>query len=62
MSLSLYYVGDAGRYYPTLGLEPVNGQSYDLGADPGDGRWSTSPSAPASPAAPAAEVPAGVTA
>ncbi|HWU23263.1 MAG TPA: hypothetical protein VN088_17120 [Nocardioides sp.] len=33
------YTGDEGRYYPTLGLAPVPGETYDLPKDPGDGRW-----------------------
>lgn len=44
----LYYVGDAGRYYPDLGLTPEPGQAYGPdtdppgpGEDPGDGRWTT---------------------
>jgi len=37
--VQLTYTGDAGRYYPTLALHPVPGETYDLPADPGDGRW-----------------------
>lgn len=33
------YTGEDGRYYPTLGLTPEAGTSYDLDEDPGDGRW-----------------------
>jgi hypothetical protein len=32
------YTGDAGRYYPDLGLEPVPGQEYELDTAP-DGRF-----------------------
>lgn len=48
------YVGDDGRYYPHLPAPantPEVGQSYDLDADPDDGRWTaatTTPTAPAS--------------
>lgn len=33
------YTGDEDRYYPTLGLTPVPGESYDLDRNPGDGRF-----------------------
>ncbi|MDH6123443.1 hypothetical protein [Kitasatospora sp. GP82] len=63
---SFTYSGpDDGRYYPTLGLAPVPGRAYDLGADPGDGAWTPAPptataatTAPAAPAAPGKEAPA----
>lgn len=32
------YVGDAGRYYPQLGLSPED-DVYELEAAPTDGRW-----------------------
>lgn len=34
------YQGEEGRYYPSLALTPAPGTTYDLDADPGDGRWS----------------------
>lgn len=37
--MQLTYTGDTGRYYPRLGLAPEPGQTYDLDADPADGRW-----------------------
>ncbi|MGW1892144.1 hypothetical protein ACWCP6_18070 [Streptomyces sp. NPDC002004] len=37
--MQLTYTGDEGRYYPTLGLAPEPGESYDLPKDPGDGYW-----------------------
>lgn len=37
--MRLTYTGDSGRYYPRLGLAPEPGKSYDLEADPADGRW-----------------------
>ncbi|MGA5819730.1 hypothetical protein ACPC54_17955 [Kitasatospora sp. NPDC094028] len=33
------YQGEGDRYYPSLALTPAPGTSYDLDADPGDGRW-----------------------
>ncbi|NUR03281.1 MAG: hypothetical protein HOY79_44240 [Streptomyces sp.] len=33
------YQGEEGRYYPSLALKPGVGTTYDLDADPGDGRW-----------------------
>lgn len=33
------YTGDAGRYYPQLGLTPQSGETYDLERNPGDGLW-----------------------
>ncbi|MFI6117477.1 hypothetical protein [Kitasatospora sp. NPDC051164] len=33
------YQGDGGRYYPSLSLAPTPGTTYELDADPGDGRW-----------------------
>jgi hypothetical protein len=55
------YTGDPGRYYPRLGLSPEPGGSYELDANPGDGRFE--PPDPKPEAAPAtapeqAEVPA----
>jgi hypothetical protein len=40
------YTGEAGRYYPSLGLAPVPDQVYDLDAAP-DGRWKAAQAAPA---------------
>lgn len=40
--MQLTYTGDVGRYYPTLALHPTPGETYDLEADPGDGRWKPS--------------------
>jgi hypothetical protein len=37
--VQLTYTGDEGRYYPTLGLAPQPGETYDLPGDPGDGCW-----------------------
>ncbi|MER6064830.1 hypothetical protein ABT167_27385 [Streptomyces sp. NPDC001792] len=37
--MQLTYTGDEGRYYPTLGLAPVPGETYDLPENPGDGNW-----------------------
>ncbi|MEU8906507.1 hypothetical protein [Streptomyces mirabilis] len=37
--MQLTYTGDEGRYYPTLGLAPQPGETYDLPNDPGDGCW-----------------------
>lgn len=37
------YTGDPDRYYPRLGLTPEPGKSYDLDADPADGRWEAAP-------------------
>lgn len=37
--MKLTYVGEAGRVYPDLPVSPEPGQSYDLNADPQDGRW-----------------------
>lgn len=37
--MQLTYTGDEGRYYPTLGLAPQPGETYDLPDDPGDGCW-----------------------
>jgi hypothetical protein len=37
--LHLKYTGDAGRYYPTLGITPIPGDVYELESDPADGRW-----------------------
>ncbi|MET8624537.1 hypothetical protein ABZW30_12400 [Kitasatospora sp. NPDC004669] len=35
----LTYQGEEGRYYPSLALTPNPGTTYDLDADPCDGRW-----------------------
>lgn len=54
---SLTYIGEPDRAYPSLGLEPVPGQSYDVEADPEDGRWSTSAAKPFAFSAPAEPTP-----
>ena len=41
---SLTYAGEPGRVYPSLGLEPVPGESYDVAVDPEDGRWTAASS------------------
>jgi hypothetical protein len=49
------YVGDAGRVYVTLPAPangPEVGQSYELPADPGDGRWKRDHKDPEPPATP----------
>lgn len=33
------YQGEGDRYYPSLALTPAPGTTYELHADPGDGRW-----------------------
>ncbi|MEY9944888.1 hypothetical protein [Kitasatospora sp. GAS1066B] len=47
MPAYLYTGPDDGRYYPTLGLTPETGQTYDLADDPGDGAWTPAPPATA---------------
>ncbi|AUG78094.1 hypothetical protein CFP65_3294 [Kitasatospora sp. MMS16-BH015] len=47
MPAFLYTGPDDGRYYPTLGITPTPGQTYELAADPGDGAWTPAPSPPA---------------
>ena len=37
--MKLTYVGEVGRVYPALAVSPEPGQSYELKADPQDGRW-----------------------
>lgn len=44
--MQLTYTGDEGRYYPTLGLAPEPGETYDLPADPGDGYWDAAKTQP----------------
>lgn len=39
------YRGDAGRYYPQLGLTPEPGETYELERNPGDGLWDTAKAA-----------------
>ncbi len=39
--MKLTYIGEPDMVYPTLGLEPVPGQDYDLDEAPLDGRWAT---------------------
>lgn len=39
--MKLTYIGEPGMVYPTLGLEPVQGQEYELDEAPLDGRWAT---------------------
>ena len=43
MTVKRTYVGEADRVYPSLSLEPVPGQEYDLEKDsiPDDGMWVT---------------------
>lgn len=55
--MRLKYIGGAGRYYPTLGITPVPGDSYELDHDPDDGNWAvTQETISAAPAAPTSEV------
>lgn len=35
------YTGEPGRYYPTLAVTPVPGETYPLERKPRDGRWQT---------------------
>jgi hypothetical protein len=53
---SLTYIGEPDRVYPSLGLTPTPGESYDVAEDPQDGRWGavSAPGAPAPTPAPAA--------
>jgi len=37
------YTGESGRYYPTLGLAPEPGSTYEIAADPADTRWTAVP-------------------
>ncbi len=39
--MKLTYIGEPDMVYPTLGLEPVQGQEYELDEAPLDGRWAT---------------------
>jgi len=39
--VKLTYIGEPDMVYPTLGLEPVQGQEYELDEAPLDGRWAT---------------------
>lgn len=39
--MKLTYIGEPDMVYPTLGLEPVQGQEYELDEAPTDGRWAT---------------------
>lgn len=39
--MKLTYIGEPDMVYPTLGLEPVQGQDYELDEAPLDGRWAT---------------------
>jgi len=39
--VKLTYIGEPYMVYPTLGLEPVQGQEYELDEAPLDGRWAT---------------------
>ncbi len=39
--MKLTYIGEPDMVYPTLGLEPVPGQDYELDEAPLDGRWAT---------------------
>jgi len=39
--VKLTYIGEPDMVYPTLGLEPVQGQDYELDEAPLDGRWAT---------------------
>jgi len=39
--VKLTYIGEPDMVYPTLGLEPVPGQDYELDEAPLDGRWAT---------------------
>ncbi|MET8627932.1 hypothetical protein ABZW30_30035 [Kitasatospora sp. NPDC004669] len=54
MAAYTYTGPDDGRYYPTLGVAPTPGQSYDLDVDPGDGAWTPAPPPAATKTAPAA--------
>ncbi|GAA2137765.1 hypothetical protein GCM10009760_18520 [Kitasatospora kazusensis] len=54
MPAFLYTGPDDGRYYPTLGITPEPGGTYELAADPGDGAWTPAPTPPAARARAAA--------
>ena len=54
---SLTYIGEPDRVFPSLGLEPTPGESYDVAEDPQDGRWRAAGTAPA-PAPTTAPTPA----
>ncbi|MEU5424029.1 hypothetical protein AB0H73_00235 [Streptomyces olivoreticuli] len=48
------YTGEDARYYPTLAVEAQPGQTTELAANPGDGRWEPAPVNYISSAAPSA--------
>jgi hypothetical protein len=55
---SLTYIGEPDRVYPSLGLAPTPGESYDVAEDPQDGRWGAVSTTPApTPPAPAPVAP-----
>jgi hypothetical protein len=54
------YTGDPGRYYPTLGVEGVPGETAELDDDPGDGRWEPAGDPPEPPDAPFGPLPGPV--
>jgi hypothetical protein len=39
------YTGDAGRYYPTIGVHALSGLVVELAEMPADGRWDETPNA-----------------
>lgn len=48
--MHLKYIGDEGRYYPSLGISPIPGDVYELPHDPEDGRWAITEEAVTPPA------------
>ncbi|WP_329564663.1 hypothetical protein [Kitasatospora sp. NBC_01266] len=49
------YQGELGRYFPTLGRMLNPGDTADLPANPGDGRWTPPDAPPPEPTAPVGE-------